>query len=1414
MRISDILPTPIIPSVTVPRVSIGRDTETEDPIERTALRTLDITNDPFKGLYGVGIRQKADARDLLVLDHALGGTRQQELPATQMRGIVDAIRSAAGSGLSLLASAANVLDKPGAAMRGILAGDLSQLTFMLPFSESILKPIYEKKLGIKIPDHHISGREVLERWGAKKNKIGFHPLTDPADAVLDVLGLAVEVAAFPPYVPRIGTLTKAGEAAFRMSGEAARLGQLSEQALITTGKAITRDALEKLAPAEVARLDLPTLATNILRNAGAPEEAIQTAAQYTASLSPRAAEGLVTKLRDAVAHRDVRSVGGFFQALPTIARTVRDATSPIGHLPAASMLGRAQEMQAGLRGFSLAPVGIGRALGLPTLEFQSETAGKILEAAQGIAPVRVIRNIFDWTVKDTLAKTEQYGAQRAVEVARNTIGGLSDLHSAAQAEMGAVADMFAKYHELATLGNNATGIKSFQDVMTYIAEHSRRFSGDENKRYVELAQKIFAGSPIDKGMVDFVQEATTVVERFLADSVDAVREEALRLGLPVSKIEPITSAYFPRYSPNTPIGPVLSPAGAGRTIAQAQKQQPRITEFRHIPGGVVTINAASHDPILRKYGPSVARGLYGVDDLMFKAPNGKIYLYGDYVRGKDVFGRVIGTKDSKLAVLPTVGEKPVLVDPTEVLHIAPPSDPSQYIKLSPLSYNNAVSLAKRWLKENGVDVKLGRNPSFAKRQSVLQQYLLKRYAEPHITSEAVKTAFVTDPKKFSTLNDAVEYFARELNVGEDEARIIAKAALQDRGLSGAMLKRLQADDLPNFFANDVLENHYKYMTAMAESIAAMSGVHELLKQAATIAMKPKPNLLGIASEENLVTLRDAWNSIRFPRGRRKESQLLEDGLNTLVQGLLRDNTDLATKLSSAGITLQDAADFLHVPKSAVNSASRLLSVLLPENRVSLPIEEALNSITSTYRSWMTVPRLAFHVRNFYTNTLMGATADAPYSTAQYFKSFKEIIPKMVNGDIDGIPYINEMIRHGVLGSSASFQDVVLGMPKTAGGLMEQLEPIVYRPTGAAEVLSPIAGALKSEAGSVRDFLTLNPTRNPLIKAGNNAFKWVEGAGRAVVYAAAREAGMTPSQAKEVVDRVLYNYARLSTTEKRWIRPTVMFYSWLRQNLGYMVPRMLLDWKSGPATTTWAVGRLWAQNPEQMPQWLQDQLAIPLYKDKDGKTVVIKSLGLPIQDVALISPSLAKTTTNILGRMHPFIRTAITFASGEEPFTGLPAEKVMSLLSKTGINVPVDKRVVQTAIDLFPASSMVAYVSRLFDSDKTPLQRAIDFSSGVKFGKYDLELQRINEALEVLKDQIVNMPGGRLYEAPFAATGAPPETQRAVALYDVVERFRKQYQQKARSPLETMEKARTKEKEAAFRKEERQRLVTSPVMLGE
>jgi hypothetical protein len=153
---------------------------------------------------------------LLDLNALLRTTTQQESvpPVTE-----EEKKTLLQSGIGAVQYAAETLDKPGAAVRGLLSGQPEQLWHAVPFSGTFASmfPGVAQAWGMPSAEDRVYGREMLETWGLlDPNREGFSPRQDPEDALGDVAGFAAEVLTDPlMFVAGPGkALTKKGVEAF------------------------------------------------------------------------------------------------------------------------------------------------------------------------------------------------------------------------------------------------------------------------------------------------------------------------------------------------------------------------------------------------------------------------------------------------------------------------------------------------------------------------------------------------------------------------------------------------------------------------------------------------------------------------------------------------------------------------------------------------------------------------------------------------------------------------------------------------------------------------------------------------------------------------------------------------------------------------------------------------------------------------------------------------------------------------------------------------------------------------------------------------------------------------------------------------------------------------------------------------
>lgn len=120
-------------------------------------------------------------------------------PTEQPATVSDALQAVGGVGLGAVASVGNFLDLPGSTIRDLLAGEGLSGSF-----DQWMSPLSS--------DNRVSGRDLLERYGMRKNReTGMSGwLSDPGEGVRDLLGFGAE-AVLDPFGPATKALGAAAK---------------------------------------------------------------------------------------------------------------------------------------------------------------------------------------------------------------------------------------------------------------------------------------------------------------------------------------------------------------------------------------------------------------------------------------------------------------------------------------------------------------------------------------------------------------------------------------------------------------------------------------------------------------------------------------------------------------------------------------------------------------------------------------------------------------------------------------------------------------------------------------------------------------------------------------------------------------------------------------------------------------------------------------------------------------------------------------------------------------------------------------------------------------------------------------------------------------------------------------------------
>jgi len=256
-----------------------------------------------------------------------------------------------------------------------------------------------------------------------------------------------------------------------------------------------------------------------------------------------------------------------------------------------------------------------------------------------------------------------------------------------------------------------------------------------------------------------------------------------------------------------------------------------------------------------------------------------------------------------------------------------------------------------------------------------------------------------------------------------------------------------------------------------------------------------------------------------------------------------------------------------------------------------------------------------------------------------------------------------------------------------------------------------------------------------METGDRSYLGVEFVNRYPLYAAARKAGLTPAQAKALVNKSQFDYAakNYSRFENSIAKRLVPFYGWLSNNLPYQIKTLI----NNPGGATPYLLRKLAKvqgNGEYLPQWLEERMGVRLGGDEDNATV-IRSFGLPIEDLGDIPfsgglPNLNRVGQRLISRMAPGVTLAWRLFTGRDPVTG---REIKDMKGPTG-NPQLD-----TVLASAPTARLQSSIMDITKPDKQLWAILMNQLTGVKVGNYDLQQARDRELRDMLAKELAAMP---------------------------------------------------------------------------
>jgi len=549
--------------------------------------------------------------------------------------------------------------------------------------------------------------------------------------------------------------------------------------------------------------------------------------------------------------------------------------------------------------------------------------------------------------------------------------------------------------------------------------------------------------------------------------------------------------------------------------------------------------------------------------------------------------------------------------------------------------------------------------------------------------------------------------------------------------------------------------------------------------------------------------------------------------------------------------LEEAFQHISMPKQIEADVTRYMqSFTRPETLHEFIA--AWDAVTNIFRTSLTIPWPAFHTRNLLAgqmNNFYGGASDptawGPMKWIKPISQAKKIIDgQVIEGIANDIPQfagkltdkqvtrmiVEQLSARGVVGARQTREDLVRmfedgswaswandmarGIPGVEPMSLTRMARGAGRAVGEA-LADPLAAA-----GRV-----LNPKKltQDLVRGGRAASEYVEGLNRIAPFLAFLKQGMSFEEAARRVKLLQVDYRALSETEKRVFKRLILFYSFTRRQIPFILGN--LAGEPGGAMAQMVKGlervRKASNEGELVPEWMAHTPGVRIDKvfpgsAANGMARYITSLGGLLggaEDVlGVMRPgrgileTAQRTGSGIMGRVNPMIQRPLELATGYSFFTGRPLKELKSptgrLLGQlAGRDEPFESfagiplsPAAETVIQTIPGLGRGVSTLRGFtDWPRRPFvdeggqfsmanlaARFLPGTTGIRITDIDLASKQNRLLQDMLEKQLKDIPEARMFEHLYIRKEdlekLTPEQRMA---YDMYRKMASEMQKRAR-----------------------------------
>jgi hypothetical protein len=547
-----------------------------------------------------------------------------------------------------------------------------------------------------------------------------------------------------------------------------------------------------------------------------------------------------------------------------------------------------------------------------------------------------------------------------------------------------------------------------------------------------------------------------------------------------------------------------------------------------------------------------------------------------------------------------------------------------------------------------------------------------------------------------------EVFDADGNVIAEAAPSVAEALVDD------MIKR---PSVPGGLFNKLMvEDHGQYMEMASERLHTLQVQRNFLH-----------GVVETAPREGTVPLSEAWASITSKAGGKGRPALTARGLETFVE-------EYAQKNGLAGAV----ADELFVPEQTAKALQGFQDLIEPGTHMRSQFGKMYDMWTAAVKGGWTLPWPAFHSRNRLAGWFQNRVADVPWQTRS-LGDWEGKIWKWLRGKGE-FEYASEIVPSQLLKHGRA-EDIGAEAAQELGHVAGGGYGWIFQ-RGPHRTWNPLKIRGMDEAWGLARPATDAPQFIPMA-IGERAYSYVETMNRLPLYAEARANGLSMAQAKALVDRVQYDYARMTPFENRVMRRFVFpFYGWLKNNTIYHAGELMQNPGGRLGSSIRMASQTGRMTGGQMPRWLQEQMAVPMPGGSERETTILRQFGLPFEDLKTVQGTAGRTIGRLIGQTHPAISTAFKLYGNTDPHTGRQIKHMEGpshYLSSAGIPT------LDAMFQATPLSRAFWSYKTLTDQRKHAAVRGLDLLTGLKLATYDMPRLLAQDTAKAYREELERNP---------------------------------------------------------------------------